>query len=133
MEGKRPKKVADLLQKEISGLLVKTIKDPRIGFVTVTRVQVTEDCRAARIYYSLMGTSEEREECLKGLNSAKGYIRKELGRRMKLKYTPELLFQFDPSIEYGIHMEDLIHRLQEEREKRKRNDKDGRISGCGQT
>ena len=118
MEGKRPKKIADLLQKEISGLLVKTIKDPRIGFVTVTRVQVTEDCRAARIYYSLMGTSEEREECLKGLNSAKGYIRKELGRRMKLKYTPELLFQFDPSIEYGIHMEGLIRRLQEEREKR---------------
>ena len=65
---------------------------------------VTEDCRLARIYYSVVGTPEEREQSLKGLNSAKGYIRRELGHRMKLKYTPELLFQFDPSIEYAIHM-----------------------------
>ncbi len=118
MEGKRSEKVADLVQKEISGMLLRSIKDPRIGFVTITRVAVTDDCRLAKIYFSIMGALGERERAMEGLNSAKGYIRRELGRRMKLKYTPEILFQFDPSIEYAIHMEELIHRLQEEREKK---------------
>jgi len=98
-------------------MLVKSIKDPRIGFVTITRVAVTEDCRLAKVYYSVIGTSDEKNRSMEGLNSAKGYIRRELGHRMKLKYTPELLFQFDPSIEYAIHVEELLHHLQEEREK----------------
>ena len=118
MEGKRSERVADLVRKEISEMLVRTIKDPRIGFVTITRVTVTDDCRSARIYYSVVGSPDEREQSLEGLNSAKGYIRRELGHRMKLKYTPEIVFQFDPSIEYAVHMGELIHHLQEEREKK---------------
>ena len=124
MEGKRSERVADLIRKEISEMLVKTIKDPRIGFVTITRVTVTEDCRSAKIYYSVVGTLDEREQSMEGLNSAKGYIRRELGHRMKLKYTPEIVFQFDPSIEYAIHMGELIHHLQEEREKKEGEDED---------
>jgi ribosome-binding factor A len=118
-EGKRSEKVADLIHKEISDMLVKTIKDPRIGFVTITRVVVSEDCRAAKIYFSVVGTLAERERSTEGLNSAKGYVRKELGRRMGLRYTPEIMFQFDPSIEYAIHIGEVIHRLQQEREKKK--------------
>jgi ribosome-binding factor A len=118
MEGKRSERVADLVRKEISEMLVRTIKDPRIGFVTITRVAVTDDCRSARIYYSVVGSPDERERSLEGLNSAKGYIRRELGHRMKLKYTPEIIFQFDPSVEYAVHMGELIHHLQEEREKK---------------
>ena len=118
MEGKRSERVADLVRKEISEMLVRTIKDPRIGFVTITRVTVTEDCRLAKIHFSVVGTLAERERSMKGLNSAKGYIRKELGHRMKLKYTPEILFQFDPSIEYAIHMGELMHHLKQEREKK---------------
>ena len=118
MEGKRSERVADLVRKEISEMLVRTIKDPRIGFVTITRVTVTEDCRSARIYYSVVGSPDEREQSLEGLNSAKGYIRRELGHRMKLKYTPDIVFQFDPSVEYAVHMGELIHHLQEEREKK---------------
>jgi ribosome-binding factor A len=118
MEGKRSERVADLVRKEISEMLVRTIKDPRIGFVTITRVTVTDDCRSARIYYSVVGPPDEREQSLEGLNSAKGYIRRELGHRMKLKYTPEIVFQFDPSVEYAVHMGELIHHLQEEREKK---------------
>ena len=114
MEGKRSEKVADLIQKEISQMLVKSIKDPRIGFVTITRVAVSEDCRSAKIYFSVAGDLIERENSQKGLESAKGYIRKELGRRIRLRYTPEIMFQFDPSIEYAIHMEELIHSLHEE-------------------
>ena len=111
MEGKRSEKVADLIQKEISQMLVKSIKDPRIGFVTITRVTVSEDCRFAKIYFSVAGNLAERENSQKGLESAKGYVRKELGRRIRLRYTPEIMFQFDPSIEYAIHMEELIHSL----------------------
>jgi ribosome-binding factor A len=118
MAGKRSERVADLVRKEISEMLVRTIKDPRIGFVTITRVTVTDDCRSARIYYSVVGSRDEKEQSLEGLNSAKGYIRRELGHRMKLKYTPEIVFQFDPSVEYAVHMGELIHHLQEERGKK---------------
>jgi len=111
MEGKRSEKVADLIQKEISQMLLKSIKDPRIGFVTITRVSVSEDCRFAKIYFSVAGTLEEREKSIKGLESAKGYVRKELGRRIRLRYTPDIVFQFDPSIEYAIHMEELIQSI----------------------
>jgi len=116
MEGKRSEKVADLIQKEISQMLVKSIKDPRIGFVTITKVTVSEDCRFARVYYSVAGTPEERERSMRGLDSAKGYVRKELGRRIRLRYTPEIMFQFDPSIEYAIHMEELIQSIHQEEE-----------------
>jgi ribosome-binding factor A len=116
MEGKRSEKVADLIQKEISQMLVKSIKDPRIGFVTITKVSVSEDCRFAKVYFSVVGTLAERERSMKGLDSAKGFVRKELGRRIRLRYTPEILFQFDPSIEYAIHMGELIQSIQQEKE-----------------
>ena len=116
MEGKRSEKVADLIQKEISQMLLKSVKDPRIGFVTITRVTVSEDCRFAKVYFSVAGTLGERENSMKGLDSAKGYVRKELGRRIRLRYTPEILFQFDPSIEYAIHMEELIQSIHQEKE-----------------
>ena len=122
MEGKRSEKVADLIQREISQMLVKTLKDPRIGFVTITKVVVSEDCRVAKVYFSVVGTLTERERSTKGLNSAKGYVRKELGRRMGLRHTPEIMFQFDPSIEYAIHIGEVIHHLEQEREKNKDED-----------
>jgi len=116
MEGKRSEKVADLIQKEVSQMLVRSIKDPRIGFVTITRVSVSEDCRFAKIYFSVAGSLEERERSMKGLESAKGYVRKELGHRIRLRYTPEIMFQFDPSIEYAIHMEELFQGIHPKRE-----------------
>jgi len=124
MEGKRSDRVADSIRKEISEMFVKTIKDPRIGFITLTRVTVTEDCRLAKVYYSIVGTPEQKRQSMEGLNSAKGYIRRELGHRMNLKYTPELMFQFDPSIEYAIHMGELIDHLQEERAEKEGGDED---------
>jgi len=111
MEGKRSEKVADLIQREVSEMLVRSIKDPRIGFVTITKVTVSEDCRFAKVYFSVAGTLAERESSGKGLESAKGYVRKELGRRLRLRYTPEIVFQFDPSIEYAIHMEEVIRNI----------------------
>ena len=113
-EGKRSEKVADLIQREISLMLVRTVKDPRIGFVTITRVEVSDDCRMAKVYFSIAGTLEEREKSLEGLNSAKGYVRRELGRRIRLRYTPDIMFQFDPSIEYAIHIGEVIRRLKKD-------------------
>jgi ribosome-binding factor A len=122
MEGKRSEKVAELIQKEISQMLVKDLKDPRIGFVTITKVGVSEDCRSAKVYFSMMGTPSERERSLEGLNSAKGYVRKELGHRIRLRYTPQISFIFDPSIEYAIHIGEIIHHIQQEREKDEEGD-----------
>jgi ribosome-binding factor A len=116
-EGKRSERVADLIQKEISQMLMRTIKDPRIGFVTITRVEVSEDCRSAKVYFSVAGTLEERKKSMKGLDSAKGYVRRELGRRIRLRYTPEIMFQFDPSIEYAIHIGEVIQQLKQDAEK----------------
>jgi ribosome-binding factor A len=117
MEGKRSEKVADLIHQEISEMLIKTVKDPRIGFVTITRVTVTEDYRLAKVYFSVAGTQEERERSMKGLNSARGYVRKELGRRIRLRHTPEIVFKFDPSIEYAIHIGEVIRHLSGEEER----------------
>jgi ribosome-binding factor A len=116
MEGKRSEKVADLIRKEIAEMILKTIKDPRIGFVTITRVIMSEDCRLAKVYFSVVGTGEEKERSLKGLSSAKGYVRKELGRRVRLRYTPEIIFKFDPSVEYAIHIEEVIRHLKKDEE-----------------
>jgi ribosome-binding factor A len=107
-------------------MLQKSIKDPRIGFVTLTRVQVSDDCRQARIYYSVMGTPEEQETSLKGLQSARGFIRKELGHRLQLRYVPDVHFQFDPSIEYSIRLEEIFQKLHadEESEEHEENGRD---------
>ena len=121
-DGKRSDKVADLIRKEVSDMLMRSVKDPRIGFVTVTRVAVSDDCRQAKVYFSVMGTAEEQQRAIQGLASATGFIRKELGRRVTLRYTPEILFQFDPSVEYAIHMEEVFHELEKERRKREGSD-----------
>ena len=115
-EGIRSEKVADLIQEEICQMLRRTIKDPRIGFVTITRVEVSEDCRSAKVYFSVAGTLEERERSMKGLDSARGYVRRELGKRIRLRYTPEIMFRFDPSIEYAIHVEELIQSIHQGKE-----------------
>jgi ribosome-binding factor A len=116
-EGKRSIKIADQIRKEVSEMILsQTIKDPRIGFLTVTRVQVSDDCRMARIYFSVMGDTEARDRSLQGLNSAKGYVRREIGRRMGLRYTPDIVFQFDPSVEYAIQMEKVFQELHGEKE-----------------
>ena len=97
-----------MIRKEISEILVGELKDPRIGFVTVTKVAVSNDLRAAKVYYSVFGGEQQKEEASQGLESAKGYIKRELGMRVRLKYMPEIQFLFDDSLEYGEHIEELL-------------------------
>ena len=106
-------RVGEQIKKELSQMLQTEIKDPRIGFVTITGVEVTNDLSIAKVYLSVMGDEQEKEETLQALAKATGFIRSELGRRIRLRKTPELLFALDTSIEYGSRIEELLHKLGE--------------------
>lgn len=99
------------MKKELSDIIGRKIKDPRVGFVTVTDVQVTGDLQQAKVFISVLGDDEKRQDTLIGLAKAKGFIRSEIGRRIRLRKTPELFFEFDESMEYGNRINTLIHEL----------------------
>lgn len=96
-------------------MLLKGLKDPRVGFVTITAVNVTPDMHLARVYYTVYGDEKQRAETQKGLESAVPYFRRELGRRLRMRYVPDLIFEFDKSLEYGNRIESLIRKLNEDR------------------
>ncbi|MDA8086842.1 MAG: 30S ribosome-binding factor RbfA [Nitrospiraceae bacterium] len=110
---KRSKRVADLLREEISDIILKRLKDPRMGFVTVVDVSVTDDLKLARVYVSSL-KKEEREQMIEILKSAKNFIRQELGRRIKMKFTPDLEFHVDTTIEYGSRIDKLLNEIKGE-------------------
>ena len=112
---KRAERVSDQMKEEIAFILMRKIKDPRIGFVTVTDVEVADDLRNAKVFVSIYGG--DKEKTLKGLESAAAFIRAELGRRMRMKNTPELLFRFDATVEQGAHIMELLRTLEEEKKK----------------
>ena len=98
---KRAERVADQIRMEVADILIKKIKDPRVAFVTITDVDLSSDLRVARIYVTCLSRQVEEEAVFKGLGRAGGFIRTELGRRMELRYIPELIFKPDPSGAYG--------------------------------
>jgi len=108
---KRSDKVAEAIHELVSSLLIKGLKDPRIGFVTVTGVKVSDDIRHATIYYTVMGSDDAKKATLHGLNSAVGFIRKEVGRELRLRFAPELIFKYDESIEYGNRIDKLLKEI----------------------
>lgn len=107
----RATRVGEQMKKELGDILGRKLKDPRIGFLTVTDVEVTGDLQIAKVYISVLGDEKKREETLKGLAKAKGYIRSEIGNRIRLRKTPELHFEFDESVDYGNRIESLIAEL----------------------
>lgn len=103
------------IKKELSILIRKQIKDPRISeFVSITQVQTTNDLRYAKIFISVFGNKEQQSETLSGLKSASGYLRREIGKNIRLRYTPELLFEIDYSIEHGMHINEILKNLKKE-------------------
>jgi ribosome-binding factor A len=108
---KRSARVADLLQREFADLLLRRIKDPRVQGVTITGVELTEDLRHARVYFTLMGDQRRRLEAGRGLESAKGFMRREIGQTLRIKYTPEIEFKYDSSFDYAERMETLFHQI----------------------
>ncbi|MGN7174971.1 ribosome-binding factor A [Paenibacillus sp. FSL R5-0490] len=110
----RANRVGEQMKKELGEIISRKIKDPRVGFVTVTDVQVTGDLQQATVYISVLGDEEQRENTLRGLAKAKGFIRSEIGQRIRLRKTPEILFEFDESIDYGNRIDSLLHQIQDE-------------------
>jgi len=104
-------RVGEQIKKEISQIIQTELKDPRIGFITVTGVDVSSDLSQAKTYLSVLGNDEQKEETLKALARSTGFIRSELGKRMRLRHTPELIFKFDSSIEYGSRIESLLDQI----------------------
>lgn len=105
------------MKQEIADILMRKIKDPRIGFVTVTDVDVADDIRNATVYVSVYGADDDKQNSLKGLRSAAPFIRTELGKRMRMRHLPELLFRFDASVERGAHIMELLREIEEKEKK----------------
>lgn len=110
---KRTNRISGLIQAEVSDLLLKKIKDPRLSLVTITGVKVSSDLKIARIYFCMGMESSKRsqEEVLAGFKSAVGFMRRELGHHLKLKYVPALTFYYDDSFDYGNHIERILRDL----------------------
>ena len=111
MGTRRQQKVADLIQAEISTIILRKLKDPRLGFLTITGVKMSPDLKHARVYFSTLGDEGQVESALAGLRSAGGLIRGEIGRTLDLKYTPQLAFHYDESLAFGAHIESRLQEL----------------------
>lgn len=111
MAHKRSDKIAETIHELISSLLSRGLNDPRIGFVTITGVEVTDDLHLARIFFTVIGDEQAKKNTEAGLNSAKGHIRRELGRELSLRYLPDLLFVYDHSQEYGNRIDSLLKEI----------------------
>jgi ribosome-binding factor A len=107
----RSARVAEQMKKELTEIIGRKIKDPRIGFITVTDVTITGDLQQATVYISVLGDNEKRQSTLDGLAKAKGFIRSEIGQRIRLRKTPEIQFEIDPSVDYGNRIETILHKL----------------------
>jgi ribosome-binding factor A len=105
---RRTDRVAEALQELIAELLLREIKDPRIGLVTITGVRISPDLRHARVFFSRLGDEEQRAQSLKGLSSAAGFIRSQVAHRLKLRVAPEIVFEFDPSLEQAERIARLL-------------------------
>jgi len=112
----RTTRVNELLRAEISDLILREVKDPRVteGLITITEIRVSPDMHHATVFVSHMGTDEERKHALAGLQNAAPFMHRELVRRLRMRAVPDLVFRFDPSIERGARLSDLIRKVSNE-------------------
>ena len=124
MSQTRVEKVQELMKQEVSEIVLRELKDPRIGFVTVTEVKCTADLREAKIYVSVMGSDDQVKNTLVGLKSSMGFIRREIGRRVRLRFTPEISLALDKSLDYSAHIQELLLKVEMESMKHKEKEVD---------
>lgn len=108
----RQEKLGEQIAIEISDLLRTRLKDPRVGFASVTHVEVSGDLRHAKIYVSVMGQPEEKKQTIEALHHATGFLRRELAGRLTVRFMPEIIFKLDNSIEQGAHVLGLIRKME---------------------
>jgi len=118
LAGKRAVRVGDQILKEMAELLMQKVRDPRVKGTTLTGVHLSGDLKHARVYYSVLGDEQAVREAQAGLDSAKGFIKREIGLRLSLKYMPEIIFKHDCTLEMGDHMEKLFETLKDNTETR---------------
>lgn len=111
LPGKRARRVGEAILKEIAYLLTFKVRDPRVKGVTVTGVNLSDDLKHAKIYYSVMGDTEEVKMAQAGLESAKGFIKREIGMKMELRYVPDLIFIYDPSLKWSSRVDELLREI----------------------
>lgn len=123
-QGRRVERVAALIRRELSELLISGLKDDRIarGMVSITRVELAGDLQHCRIFVSVFGSEDDREQAMAGLRSAAPYVKGELGRRLQLRRTPEVVFQLDRGLERGASVLQLLNRLEGDRRQRQPED-----------
>lgn len=114
MSGYRLNQMQAKVKMVISFLLQNEIKDPRIGFVSITDVELTRDLAQCKVFFSVLGSDEKREDSIKALQSAKGFLRREISKRTNLRRAPELIFIYDDSMEYGAHINELLKKVEED-------------------
>jgi ribosome-binding factor A len=117
--GLRHQRVVAVLKKEISNIVHDELKDSRLGFVTIMRVDLTDDLRCARVYFSVLGQEKEQKATQEALESARPFIRCLIAQRIKLRFTPEIIFKLDHSVEYSIKIQQEIDKIKERNEHKK--------------
>ena len=110
----RAVRVGEQMKQEIMDIVNNKVKDPRVGFLTITDVELTNDLSHAKVYLTVLGSNKEIDNTFKALEKAKGFIKSELGSRMRLRIIPDLTFEYDKSIEYGNKIERMIQDLHKE-------------------
>lgn len=109
----RHERVEEAIKKEVSMIIHDQLKDPRVGFVTITRVELSMDLRNAKIFYSVLGKEESRKKTKLALDSAQGFIRSLVAQRINMRFATELMFQEDHSTEYSVHIEEILNEIKE--------------------
>src|SRR3989338_7033546 len=109
----RRDKVSEAIRKEISIILHDELKDPRLGFVTITRVELTQDLRSAKVFFSVLGKEEDYKKTKEALDSGLGFIRKLIAERINLRFAPEIIFKEDRSSEYSVRIQEVLEEISE--------------------
>jgi ribosome-binding factor A len=118
MKNIRKQKVESQLKREISLIIMQDLKDSRIhGIISVTRVSMTNDVRAAHVFVSVMGEEKDKKGAMAGLKNAAGFIRREIGQRIELRYTPEIIFELDDTLDEQLRMEQIFKNIEEQEKK----------------
>ncbi len=118
MEYKRATRVGEQIKKEVSEIVQRQLKDPQLGFVTITGVELTDDLKTAKIFYSVLGNQESKKNSELALNRARNFVQAEIGKRIRIRNTPQISFKYDGSIEYGARIEELIRKIHRQDEER---------------
>ena len=116
MSSWRPESVGKFIQRTLGELIQSRVKDPRLGFVTITGCRVSKDLKVARVYVSVMGSDQDRDASMEPLNRAGAFLRRELAGQLRMRHTPELIFDYDDSVERGARISKLLDKIKDSEE-----------------